>query len=471
MYSISDVLRRFKENWTEELSPDAIARACGDAGMKWKKSTLNPIATIQIFFVQILHGNTAIEHLRHLTGASFTAAAYCSARMRVRLEALHLLLERCVGQLRQETFDAGRWFGHRVFYVDGSSFSMPDTRALQADFDQPGQQKAGCGFPVAHWLAMIHAGTGMIVKMLAAPLRTHEMSGITTLHPELRPGDVLVADRGFCSYAHLALLFERGVQACLRIHQRTIVDFTPGRAHVHPSHAARKAMKGAPRSRWIKRLGPTDQIVQWFKPPVRPAWMNESQYAAVPASLLIRELRYSIHDKGFRPKSITLATTLLDAERYTLSDVAAFFRRRWEIETDFGHLKTTMNMDVLKCKTVEGALRELHVFALIYNMVRQVMLAAARRQGVAVERISFIDALRWLQSASPGAAWPHLVTNPFRPNRLEQARRQTPTEAILADDKTTQPVEARTGWITSYGNVNAIRNRLRFLPAVRRRWQ
>lgn len=432
MVSITDVLRRFKQNWTEELSGRAIVGACRECGMQWYESALNPVVTIQLFFVQVLHGNTAIEHLRHLTGMSFAASAYCQARMRVKLDVFHLLLERCIGQLQQETFDTARWLGHRVFHIDGSSFSMPDTPQLQAHFGQPGQQKPGCGFPVAHWLMMLHAGTGMITKMLAAPLRTHDMSGAATLHPELRAGDVLVADRGFCSYAHLALLLERGVRGCLRIHQRTIVDFTPGRAHAHPAQGKSDRKKGMPRSRWIKRLGSTDQMVEWFKPPSQPDWMRAEQYAALPTSLVVRELRYSIHQKGFRPKEITLVTTLLDAQRYPLDDLADLFRQRWEIETNFGHLKTTMKMDVLKCKTVEGVLRELQVFALIYNMVRQVMLAAASRQQVNVGRISFIDALRWLQAASPGDELPKLVVNPYRLGRLEpRVRKRRPKEYPL----------------------------------------
>lgn len=432
MVSITDVLRRFKQNWTEELSGRAIVGACRECGMQWYESALNPVVTIQLFFVQVLHGNTAIEHLRHLTGMSFAASAYCQARMRVKLDVFHLLLERCIGQLQQETFDTARWLGHRVFHIDGSSFSMPDTPQLQAHFGQPGQQKPGCGFPVAHWLVMLHAGTGMITKMLAAPLRTHDMSGAATLHPELRAGDVLVADRGFCSYAHLALLLERGVRGCLRIHQRTIVDFTPGRAHAHPAQGKSDRKKGMPRSRWIKRLGSTDQMVEWFKPPSQPDWMRAEQYAALPTSLVVRELRYSIHQKGFRPKEITLVTTLLDAQRYPLDDLADLFRQRWEIETNFGHLKTTMKMDVLKCKTVEGVLRELQVFALIYNMVRQVMLAAASRQQVNVGRISFIDALRWLQAASPGDELPKLVVNPYRLGRLEpRVRKRRPKEYPL----------------------------------------
>ena len=427
MRIITDVVRQFKRDWTEELSAPAITRACQDAGMTWHDTTLNPIATVQIFFLQILHGNTACVHLPRLTRMTFSAAAYCKARRRIKLEVFSLLLDRCVGQLQKRTLGSARWLGHRVFHVDGSSFSMPDTPQLQAHFGQPGQQKLGCGFPVAHWLVMLHAGTGMITKMLAAPLRTHDMSQAVELHPELRAGDLLVADRGFCSYAHLALLLQRGVHGLFRIHQRTIVDFTPGRPHVIPDRGKAAQKKGMPRSRWIQQLGATDQIVEWLKPVKKPSWMGSEQWAQLPLAIKLRELRYTIHEKGFRSKEITLVTTLLDAERYTVDDLADQFRRRWEIETNFGHLKTTMKMDVLKCKTIDGVLRELQVFALIYNMVRQVMLEAAGRQKVEVRRISFIDALRWLQVARPGDELAQLVVNPNRPNRLEpRVRKRRP---------------------------------------------
>ena len=432
MRSITDVVRNFKQNWTEELSAISIEQACRQAGMSWHDSTLNPIVTIQIFFLQVLHGNTACEHLSHIAGMPFSAAAYCKARMRVELEALCILLKRCVDQLHQETFDASCWLGHRVFHIDGSSFSMPDTPELQAHFGQPGQQKTGCGFPVAHWLVLMHAGTGMIAKMLAAPLRTHDMSKTVELHPELRPGDLLVADRGFCSYAHLALLLQRGAHGLLRIHQRTMVDFTPGRSNVVSSHGKTDRKKDIPRSRWLKQLGVTDQIVEWSKPRAKPRWMSTQQFATLPSVIDVRELRYTIHENGFRVKNITLVTTLLDADHYPAPDLAEQFRQRWEIETNFGHLKTTMKMDVLKCKTVEGVLRELHIFAIIYNLVRQVMLEASKRQGVDVRQISFIDALRWLQTASPGDELPKLVVNPRRTNRQEpRVHKRRPKEYPL----------------------------------------
>ncbi len=196
-----------------------------------------------------------------------------------------------------------------------------------------------------------------------------------------------------------------------------------------PAKARRIAKKGMPRSRWIRQLGVTDQIVQWLKPTNAPRWMSAEQFAALPDSIAVRELRYSIHEKGFRPKEITLVTTLLDSTRYSLSKLADPFRQRWEIETNFGCLKTTMKMDVLKCKTVDGVLRELQVFALIYNMVRQVMFEAAGRQSVDIRRISFLDALRWLQATKPGDPLPKLVVNPCRPHRLEpRVRKRRPKQ-------------------------------------------
>lgn len=418
MRILSEILKQFKLNWTEELNGENINLACRQSGMSWNDSLLTPAVTMQLFFLQVLHGNTACQHLPRLSKLTFTAAAYCKARMRIKLKVFELLLQRSVEALKKEVFDSSGWLGHRVFFIDGSSFSMPDTPSLQSEFGQPSGQKPGCGFPTAHWLAMLHMGTGMITKMLASPLRSSDFSKSVELHPELKVGDLLVADRGFCSFSHLCLLIERGVEAVLRIHQCTIVDFSPGRDHaqLHP----RKKRKGRPRSKWLRSLGVTDQVVQWIKDPAsKPLWMSVEQFALLPMTITVRELRYQVHQKGFRVKSVTLVTTLLDDTIYTTSELADLFRRRWEIETNFGHIKTTMKMDVLKCKTVDGVLRELHTFALVYNLIRQVMLTAAHRQKVPVNRISFIDAWRWLQSAEPKELLRNLVVNPDRPNRYE----------------------------------------------------
>lgn len=420
MRSISEIVKQFKRNWTEQLGNDSIEEVCRQCDQRWIRSLLNPVTTIQLLLLQVLHGNTACTALPHLSRLSFTAAAYCKARMRVKLEVLQRLLERCVKTATAQTHDAGLWLGRRVFFVDGSSFSMPDTPQLQQHFGQPGCQRPGCGFPVAHWLVMMHMSTGMITRMLTSPLRTHDMKRIARLHPELQQDDVLVADRGFCSYPHLCLLIQRGVDALLRVHQKTIVDFTPGRVHAVPGKGKSDRRKGLPRSKWLRQLGVCDQIVQWLKHSQnKPAWMSREQFAGLPDQITVRELRYPVHKKGFRVRQVTLVTTLLDDQMFSLPELAELFRRRWEIETNFAHMKTTMGMEVLKCQTVEGVLRELHAFALVYNLIREVMQQAADRQKVPVNRISFIDALRWLKSAREGDCLCDLVVLPDRKDRYE----------------------------------------------------
>jgi hypothetical protein len=155
--------------------------------------------------------------------------------------------------------------------------------------------------------------------------------------------------------------------------------------------------------------------------------MSEPQFASLPGFITVREVRYRVQRPGFRVTTVTLVTTLLDAETYTVDALASLYFARWGIETNLGHLKTTMGLDVLKCKTVDGVLKELIVFALIYNLVRLVMWEAAKRQRVDVERMSFIDAARWLASARDDEPLPALVVNPHRPYRYEpRVRKRRP---------------------------------------------
>jgi hypothetical protein len=418
--NMSTILQRFTGEWALLLQPDAILAVCREIGyIAWRDRLLTPITTMQLFLLQVLHGNTACRHLPHLSGLRFTAAAYCQARARLPLRFFALLLERFSSAVQQSALDDGRWHGHRTFLVDGSGCSMPDTPALQEAFGQSTEQRLGCGFPVAHLLGLFHAGTGVLLKLVVAPLLTHDLARVQAVHPSLHPGDVLVADRGLCSYAHLALLVQAGVHAVLRVGARQIVDFTPGRPFVRPSVRRTSAVKGVPRSRWLKTLGVHDQLVAWLKPKTCPSWLAKETLAALPDSLVRREVRYHIGTPGFRTREITLVTTLLDGEIYPVADLAELYRQRWQVETSLAHLKTTMRMDVLHGKTVPGVLKELTVFAIVYNLVCMVMCQSAMLQHISVERISFLDALRWLGAPSTGMPLGALIVNPARPHRVE----------------------------------------------------
>lgn len=432
--NITDALHQIKTDVARALEATLIVRICSELGHQWRDRQLDPVATVHGFLLQVLHGNTACSHVPHLLSKSVTGEAYGQARARLPVELFQRLLAEVCRSLGSCLEASARWCGHRVWTMDGSSCSMPDTPELQDAFGQPSRQAPGCGFPVAHLLTLFHAGTGMLLRVLTAPLRTHDMAQASQLHAELEPGDVVLADRGFCSYAHLALLIQAGMHAVFRLHQRQLVSFRMGRLHVPPSppFPKLKGARGLPRSRWIKWLGQRDQRVEYFKPKECPRWMSREAYLALPNSIVVRELRYQIAQPGCRTREVTLVTTLSDPVLYPAIELAELYAQRWQIETNLRHLKQTLHMDVLRTKTVAGIQKELLMFALVYNLVRLVMLRAAERQGVPPDRISFTDAMRWLRHARCGQALRDLELVPRRPGRHEpRVRKRRPKEYDL----------------------------------------
>ena len=428
MLSIRNALDRIKGSITQTIPAGLIEELCREAGHHWRNRDLGPVVTTHLFLRQILEGNVAVAELRRRSGLSFTDSAYCQARARLPRQVLDGL-QRAVSEAADLLTEAGPselWRGHRVFLVDGSGLSMPDTTELRDHFGQPGGQAEGCGFPVAHLLLRCDAFRGYLLETQALPLASHDLAGVSALHAALQAGDVLVGDRAFASYAHLAMCQGRSVHGIFRAHQKQIIDFHPYRS------MARKGEKGKPRSRWLKRLGKHDQLVEYYKPKDRPAWMTAEEYFRLPSSIVVRELRYTVRQSGRRTRVVTLVTTLLDHRRYPAAEIARLYGLRWQVETNLKHLKQTLGLDVLRCTTVEGVLKELTLCVLIYNLVRQVMCEAARRQDVAPDRISFIDAWRWLRYARPGDPLPRLIVNPQRPGRVEpRVRKRRPKEFPL----------------------------------------
>jgi hypothetical protein len=414
---IISILGRLRQDVTAAISSESILAACDEAGHRWRKRKLGPVTTVYLFLLQVLHRNTSCAHVVQFGGQEFTDSAYCQARMRLPLAVLLSLMKRVAATVRGAS-ETSRWRGHRVWVADGSSVSMPDTPELQAHFGQPSGQRKGCGFPVAKLLVLFHVGTGMLMRMTTAPLRSHDMSHVETISRELEPGDVILGDRGFCSYAHLAMLLKRGLEAVFRIHQQQNVDFTPGRPTARRKGPYPRP-QGLPSSRWVLAHGPQDQVVAWQKPKRCPAWMTEEEFASLPEEISVREVRYKVATPGYRVREVTLVTTLLDAEAYPALELAELYFKRWRVETNLRHMKITMNMDVLKCTTVEGVLKELAMYGIAYNLVRSVMLESARAQDVDPDRISLVDALRWLTGEEGEGTTPILVVNPSRPGRFE----------------------------------------------------
>ena len=133
------------------------------------------------------------------------------------------------------------------------------------------------------------------------------------------------------------------------------------------------------------------KITKWFgdAPIIVPSGSPAEEFAELPATLTLRELRIEQTRPGFRSKTIDVLTSLLDAELYLKSELADLFRQRWHAELDLRSIKIVLQMDVLRCKTPSMVRKEIWAHMLGYNLIRSLMCATALAHGVGVREISF----------------------------------------------------------------------------------
>jgi hypothetical protein len=322
--------------------------------------------------------------------ASTNTAAYCKARARLKTRDIEEAHQQVVRRMEDQYAGEGLWRARQVRIVDGSSASMPDTPENQKAYPQPPGQKEGCGFPIMRIAALFSLATGATLALVKDHWRVPERTLFRRLWTYLNPGDVLLADRGACGYAEIFLLSQRGVDCVMRNH--------PCRT------------KGVTQ---IKRFGKADRLVLWHKSTVGPQWLTKTQWKAIPQQLAIREITVRVEMKGFRTKSLILVTTLTDPKTFPKEAFAELYLKRWRAELYLRDIKTTMGMDILRCKSPDMVEKELWMRIIAYNLVRALMLQSAQTYSVSCERISFKGTLSTLRQWAPSLA--HLsVRNPQR---------------------------------------------------------
>jgi hypothetical protein len=366
-----------------------IDQICRQHGHDFRERFFTPLVTLQFFCLQILHGNTAIAHLRQLTGIDFAVSSYSEARTRLPLDIFESILEWMARSFNTTIVDPSLNLlaNPRLIIVDAFTFSMPDTDDLRECFGLPPGQKVGIGYPAGKVMALLDDATGMFIRLLHIPLFTHDMRGAIGLHSDFKTGDILLGDTAFCSFAHMCLLKARGVHGVFRLHQRR------------------------PKTAGLQR---------WQRPVKPPTWMSVEQYAMLPQFIDIRVVKHTITEKGFRTKVVFIAATLQDQQAWSDQKIRELYGKRWDIEVCFDHLKTTMKMNVLKCQTADGVRKELAVYLMVYNRARLAMLGAAVKQRVEHRRISLIDAVRFLSARMMGLPGVEkLIANPLRPGRSQ----------------------------------------------------
>lgn len=316
--------------------------------------------------------------LRHTV--SVTPAAYCRARQRLELHTLREINRKIAQSLERRVLRAEQVLpGRDVKIIDGTNINLADTPANQARWPQPQSQKPGCGFPKLKMAALFSLASGALLEDEIGTQTTSEAALFRRLWSRLNPGDVILSDRLFCTYEILASLAGRGVDTVARLHQKRKLD-----------------LSGA------ERLGPDDHLVVWTRPKTCPDSMNPTDFAALPRQMKVRIIRSVIEAKGFRTREVTLATTLLDAQKYPADTLRQLYFQRWEIELHFAQIKTTLKMDELRCQSPAMVEKELLIHLITYNLVRALMQKAAHNHDVPLGRLSFKGSLDALRQAAPG---------------------------------------------------------------------
>ena len=301
---------------------------------------------------------------------------YCRARHKLNAKVLSQLAGEIARKMSSVNRKPWLWQGKNVKLVDGFTFTMPDTPENQEEFPQANTQAPGVGFPIARACAVLSLANAGIHDVAIGPYlgkETGETALLRQVLDSFRSGDVMLADRYFCSFFMLAILKLRGIDVCMRLHQLRKVDHSQ-----------------------VKWLGNNDYIDTWRRPQ-RARWMSQELYDAIPEQMKIRVVTFNARTKE-QTEPLNVVTTLLDHEQYPANEIGQLYGYRWHAELDLFAIKQSLNLDHLRCKSPGMIRREFWTTLLAYNMVRLVCAQAAFVHDKLARQMSFTIACNTLLS-------------------------------------------------------------------------
>ena len=339
-----------------------------------------PTETLAMFITQALSADRSCQHavnqaavyrlVSGLPNCSTHTGGYCRARQRLPTQMV-AGLTRYLGQhIDQQLPNEWRWHGRRIRLVDGTTVTMPDTPENQAAFPQQRGQKTGLGFPICRVVGITCLGSGALLNAAIGRFNGKggdEQTLLRSIQDTLEDDDIVLGDAFFPSFFFLAAMQDKGVDILMEQMgaRRRVTDFRRG-----------------------QRLGQRDHLVVINKPKIKPDWLSEQAYQAAPDSLVIRE---------FKAGGKIMVTTLTCPKTNPKEELKALYKQRWSVELDIRHIKETMRMNILSCKTPQMALKEIWVYLLAYNLIRLLMAQSAFVANTLPRNLSFKHCLQlWL---------------------------------------------------------------------------
>ncbi len=391
MTTLEEVRARFARDqglpFADSLTQSSILDALNQHGVQFRDRVFSPVTTIWGFLSQVLSDDhscrdTVARVIAHraasgLEPCSPNTASYCNARARLPIGVLRTLARRTAQQLQAHLPDGWKWNGRSVFIADGSHVSMPDTEKNQTGYPQPVVQQPGIGFPLARLAVLLSLATGACHDLALAPYAgkgTGETTLLRQMYDSLSPGDVVVADALFDNYFLACELRQRGIELVARVQAERVGSQTV-------------------------ESRPDGDVLVWQRPN-KPRGMTGEQYRRYPRSLLMRQVAVDARDRNNRAEQFHVITTILD-ESVDGGQIGDLYERRWSGEVDIRSIKSTMKMDILRCKTPAMVEKEIWAHLLAYNLLRTVMAVAASANDVEPRAISFKGAKQTLTAFAP----------------------------------------------------------------------
>ena len=321
----------------------------------------------------------SVAALKSMPAPSSSTAAYCKARKKLDESELQSILEHTASFSRpggQLTALSRR----RVVVVDGTGVSMPDTPANQQEWPQRSTQAPGCGFPQATLCACFDLQTGTLLSYRMGNKHSSELRLLRQQWDTFREDDIFLGDKGFCNYFDVSAFKDRGVDSVITLARRLPATATTS----------------------LRVLGEGDFLMKWNKPVFnKNKSYSREDWEQLPEELVLRQIKVKVDQPGFRVKEFYIVTTLLDPVKYPAKQIADLYYQRWEVELFFWDIKTTMGMDILRCKTPSLVRKEIMMHFIAYNCVRRLMLEAVTRKGEPGTRVSFKGSVQAIRQWEP----------------------------------------------------------------------
>lgn len=383
----SGLARQLEILSTEEVVKDLVnitESTLSSLGISYRERIFTPFVTLFSFLSQVFNDDGScrravmelaiIRKSSRKKACSSATGSFCKAKERLPLVLIQTLVRFLAGRLSGER-EKG-WKHGRVFVVDGTGFSMPDTQANADVFVRHGanthtkkRQKKGpqtAAFPIGRILGVFSLTTGAVIDLAVSTWKgkgTGEQSLLYSLWNCFQPSDTILTDAGFSSFFVIASALER---------------------NFHIVSEFKKVSHGR------INLKHSDQLIKIEKPRYTlTCSLSKEEHAALPQHITLRVVKIKCAPAGFRPKTKFIVTTHLDKNIVSLQDLASLYRERWQVELNFRSIKTVLGMDILRSKSPDMVQKEIWVHMLAYNLIRQKMIEVAIQKKLPATSISF----------------------------------------------------------------------------------